>query len=269
MADLSDVESALSAFALSVVYANGLGAPSLTGKPTRVYRGWPVRGALDRDLELGIVNISVFAVPGATRNTTRWGTAVHTSLGRPSLTVAVTATSAVFGGTGGAGQLAGLLIDGQPFVHRLQDGDTAALVAAVLAETIGRTRVCWLSGTTLDVPGSVGMKGRVTADANVLTEWGRQEQGFRLSVWCPDPGSRDQVCSALGSAFAAQSLLVLADGTAGQVRYRSTVSIDDGQDAHLYRRDLLFDVEYGTTSVQSVASMLFGDLQTDDIDIYA
>jgi len=90
VADLSDVEAALSEFALSVVYANGLGAPSLTGKPTRVYRGWPVRGALDRDLELGIVNISVFAVPGATRNTTRWGTTVHTSVGRPSLTVAVT-----------------------------------------------------------------------------------------------------------------------------------------------------------------------------------
>ena len=113
------------------------------------------------------------------------------------------------------------------------------------------------------------MQGRVTADANVLTEWCRQEQRFRVSVWCSDPGSRDRVCSMIGSAFAAQSFLVLADGTAGHVRYRSTVSIDDGQDAHLYRRDLLFDVEYGTTSVQSVASMLFGDLQTDDIDIYA
>ena len=268
MADLSDVETALAASVVAAVYPAGEAAASVTGAPVRVYRGWPVTGALDLDLAAGIINVSVFAVPGDTRNTTRWGATTQTTQAIPSLTVQVSGNAASFGGIAGLGQVAGLLVDNQPFVYRGHVGDTPALVAAVLAQDVRAVRACWLSGVTVSVPGATRLVARVAADGIALTEWGRQEQGFRISVWCPNPTTRDVVCSAIGGALSATSFLLLADGTGGRVRYRSTTSIDDAQNAQLYRRDLVFGVEYATSVTVSAPSLLFGDVQVAGGDIY-
>jgi hypothetical protein len=72
----------------------------------------------------------------------------------------------------------------------------------------------------------------------------------------------------MGSALAATSFLRLADGSGGRVRYRSGTSIDDDQDAQVYRRDLVYDVEYGTSVTGMVPSMLFGDLVMNGNGIY-
>ena len=268
MADLSDVEAALAASVVAAVYPRGEAAASVTGKPVRVYRGWPLTGALDLDLAAGIANVSVFAVPGDTRNTTRWGAVTQTTQSAATLTVEVSGNSATFGGTGGAGQVAGLLVDDQVFAYRSQEGDTPALVAAVLAQDVRAVRTCWLSAVTVSVPGAVKLLARVAADGTTLTEWGRQDQGFRISAWCPDPSTRDVVCSAVGSALASASFLALADGTGGRVRYRSTTSVDDAQNAQLYRRDLVVSVEYATSLLVAAPSLLFGDVRIAGGDTY-
>ncbi len=268
MADLSDVEAALVSAVMAALYSADVGALSVTGQPVRVYRGWPVTGGLDRDLAAGIVNVSVFAVPGATRNTTRWGPVTHTVPGQATMRATVSGNAVRFDGVGGVGQVVGLLVDGQPFMRRGQANDTPALIAAMMAESVRSQRACWLSGVTISVPGARSIVARTVADGGVLTEWARQEQGFRVSAWCPDPATRDLVCSRIGQAMATNAFLTLADGTAGRIRYRSTTSVDDAQSAQLYRRDLLYDVEYAT-SVQTVApSMLFGDVHLSDADHY-
>ena len=268
MADLSDVETALAESVVAALYPGGIAAASVTGEPVRVYRGWPLTGPLDLDLAAGICNVSVFAVPGDTRNTTRWAAVTQTTQAAARLSVTVSGTAATFGGAGGVGQVAGLLADGQPFVYRGQAGDTPALVAAVLAQDVRATRACWLSGATVSVPGAARLLARVVADGSALTEWGRQEQGFRISAWCPNPAARDLVCSTIGSAFSAVSFLALADGTSGRLRYRSTTSIDDAQNAQLYRRDLVFGVEYATSFKASAPSLLFGDVRLAGSDFY-
>jgi hypothetical protein len=207
-----------------------------------------------------VVNVSVFPVPGATENTTRWRPLVTTTAGVRSLSVALSGASATFLGQGGAGQLAGVLLDNEPFVYRVQDGDTPALVAAVMAGLVQQVRSCWLSGPTITVPGVSSIVARVVADGSTSTEWARQRQEFRISAWCPDPVSRDLVCGAIGSVFAATSFLALRDGSAGRLRYRATASLDDDQDARQYRRDLVYDVEYGTSLLEAAPAMLFGDL---------
>lgn len=269
MADLSDVESALVGAITAIVYPGGASLPSLTGSPVRVYRGWPLSGSLDNDLLAGIVNISVFPIPGGTRNTTRWRPVADVTPGVATLTVTTNGASATFGGTGGAGQLAGLLVANQAFVYRGQAGDTPALVAAMLAQSVRASMVCWLSGTTVTVPEATTLVARVAADGTLLTEWARQEQGFRISAWCPSPAVRDSVCTAIGATLSAVAFLTLADGTAGRIRYRSTSSFDDDQDAQVYRRDLIYDVEYGTTIAQAAPSMLFGDLVLAGAAIFA
>ena len=268
LADLSDVETGLIGALTEIVYPNGTAAPSVTGSPVRIYRGWPLLGPLGNDLANGCSNISVFAVPGATHNTTRWAPVSSMSAGVVTLTVTVNGASALFGGVAGLGQVAGLLVANRPFVYRGRAGDTPALVAAMLAQAVQTQRACRISGATVSVPGVSGVVARVVADGSSVTEWARQRQGFRVSLWCPSPMVRDELCNVIGSALSTVSFLTLADGTSGRVRYRSTTSVDDDQDAQQYRRDLVYDIEYGTTVQASAPAMLFGDLMWSGTPIY-
>jgi hypothetical protein len=159
-----------------------------------------------------------------------------------------------------AGELAGLLIDEQAFVYRAQAGDGAGLVAAALADLVRAVRSCWLQQASVTVPGAIRLQARTAGVATIVQEWGRQEQAFRISVFCPSPQVRDAVCSAVGGSLSQVAFLALADGTAGRLRYRSSTSSDGEQVASIYRRDLVFEVEYGTTVTQQAPAMLFGDL---------
>lgn len=268
MADLSDIETALVAAVTEAVYPAGLTALSITGTPLRIYRGWPLIGPLGNDLALGVANISIFSVPSATRNTTRWAPRTSSSPGIPTLLVAVNGNAATFSGTAGVGQVAGLLVQNEAFVYRCQNGDTPAVVAAMLAQTVRKLRACWLSSTTVSIPNADSIIARVVADGSSVTEWARQRQSFRITAWCPDPMLRDTVCSCIGSALSSVAFLPLADGTAGRIRFRSTASYDDDQDAQQYRRDLVYEVEYGTTVEAAAPSMLFGDLIWSGTSIY-
>ncbi len=226
-------------------------------------------GGLEADLGAGVANVSVFPVPEASRNTTRWAPIVCVTPGVQTLYVEVTGNSVSFSGNGGPGQTVGLLVDGQPFVYRTTPEDTPALVAAMLANSVRAVRSCWLSGTTLAVPGCIKLIARIVADATTLTEWGRQEQEFRISVWCSSPAIRDRVCSLVCSSLASTSFLTLPDGSNGRIRYKSTGSNDDNQNTPEYRRDLLYEVEYGTTQESTAPVMLFGDLNLIGSPIYA
>jgi hypothetical protein len=268
LADLSDVETALVAAATGAIYPDGLMAPTITGTPVRIYRGWPLIGPLGNDLAGGVANISIFSIPNATRNTTRWAPVTHSTPGVPTLVAAVNGNAATFSGMAGLGQVAGLLVQNEPFVYRCQEGDTPALVAAMLAQLVRTTRACWLSGTTVSIPGAESIIARVVADGASVTEWTRQRQTFRITAWSPDPISRDTLCSSIGSALSSVAFLSLSDGTNGRIRFKSTASFDDDQDSQQYRRDLIYDVEYGTTVEASAPSMLFGDLIWSGDSIY-
>jgi len=260
LADLSDVEIALVTAVSACIYPAGISEPSITGTPVRIYRGWPQPGPLAADLAQSVANISIYAVPHATHNTTRWGPVTNYTKGVITLTVRTSGNSVTFGGVGGAGQVAGVLVNNQPFAYSANAGDTPALIAAVLAQNIRLVTGCWLSGDTLTVPGVSSVIARVVANGIAATEWARQVQGFRIAAWCPSPAARDLLCSAIGGVFSAMSFLTLGDGSAGRLRYRSTQCFDDDQDAQQYRRDLIYEVEYGTSLVEAAPAMLFGDL---------
>lgn len=265
MADLSDVETALVASCISALYPAGQTAVGVTRAGIRIYRGWPASAALDADLARGVVNVSVFPVPGDTRNTTRWGVQVSASTKLPQLTVQSVGDAVSFGGIAAPGQVAGILADDRPYVRRVGQGDTPGSVAASLAAEIAVDRACSVSGTIVTVPGAIRLLGRVVADAAETSEWARQEQGFRISVWAPDPRSRDLVNSTLMEALTQIAFLMFSDGSAGRLRYRRTTSVDHDQDARLYRRDLVYDVEYATTVAGLQPSMLFGDVVLDGV----
>ncbi len=269
MADQSDVEAALVGVVASVLQPGGPSTQTIVGSGVRVYRGWPMPAALDADLALSVLNVSVSAMPNSARNTTRWGLYAWAPTVSPGVTVSVSGNVANFSGTPNAGDLAGLLVDEVPYVYQVQPGDSAALVSAALADLVRQDRICWLQGAVVTVPGAAHLVARTMAMQISTAEWARQEQGFRVSVWSPSPGFRDAACSAIGSQLAQTAFLTLADQTGGRLRYRNTASFDEGQGAGVYRRDLVYDIEYATTVVSMLPAMLFGDLVFNGVSSFA
>jgi hypothetical protein len=260
MADQSDVEAALTRLVSAAIYPQGTNVSSILGADCRIYRGWPNAAALNADLAGKRVNITVFPEPRQQLNTTRWSAEfMPAALVTPTLTVSVDGTAATFGGTADPGQVAGLLADNMAVVHRTETGDTPAMVAAILASYLRTQRAAVLSDAVVTVPGARLLIGRVVADQSFTEELRRQLQRFRITCWCPDPASRDAIAAAVDTALAAQTFIPLPDGTQGRLRFVSSAVFDQSQDAQLYRRDLVYSVDYSTTQTTTLPSMIFGD----------
>jgi hypothetical protein len=267
MADQSDVETALVALASAALYPRGVDADSVCGQPCRVYRGWPNPLALDADLAAGRVNVSVFPMDGATRNTTRYGDDWLAAPPPATLTVAVAGNAVTFGGTADPDQLAGIAAGGHSYVYRTQVNDTPPVVAANLAALARADFLVQLVGATLALPGAHDLIGRVVADAASLKQVRRQSQRFSVISWCNDPAVRDTVAAAIDTALASLRFIALPDGTQGRLIYAGGATLDQSQDAALYRRDLLYDVEYATTILAVQPLMLFGTGTVNTTDI--
>jgi hypothetical protein len=267
MADESDVENALVGQIVALLYPNGAGSASSVAAPVKVFRGHPSNSLLLDDRANGVLDVSVFPVAGTTRNTTRWGVQIYETLVSPSITVTTSGHSATFSGAANGGELAGILADQIAYIYTTQPGDTAALVAATLAQAIRINAACVVSGATVTLPGSKAIIGRIAAPAAALEEWGRQEQDFRVSVWAPNPTLRDLTAGSICASLATVSFLTLADGTGGRMRYQSTASIDEDQGSSIYRRDMTYTVEYATTSSVQNPTVLFGDLDLNGTPI--
>ncbi len=260
MADQSDVENALVELVASAIYPNGPTFPSIPGPDCRIYRGWPNSAALNTDLAAGRINVTVFPQGEPGQKTTRYSQEWLGSRVTPTLTAVASGVSIEISGAADPGQLVGVLVDNASYVYRTQGNDTPTTVAAKLAAAIRADWIVNLSGATLTIPGAGIVLTRVVADTPVIRELRRQEQEFRITCWCPTPATRDASATAIDLLLAGLQFLDLSDGTKGRILYRGTFVFDQAQDALLYRRDLLYNVEYPTTIAALQPSMLFGDL---------
>jgi len=262
MADHADVEEALVRLAADVLYPEGAQAPSVVGTVCRIYRGWPTGAALDADLQAGRVHVTVFPEARPQVVTTRHPDR-HEPIATvvPGLSISVAGRQASVAGVAHEGQVAGLLVDAMAVVHRTARGDTPEMVAAVLATYLRTRLIVTVDGATLTVAGQGPMLGRVVADQPVRRETRRQRQVFRLSAWCPDPATRDRVAAAIDTRLSAVDFVELADGTSGRLLFRGSSVLDQGRRARLYRRDLLYSVDYATTVAETLPVMIFGDMK--------
>jgi len=259
MADQADVETAITAIVANALYPAGTGAASVTGNVCRVYRGYPTAPALDADLAAGVLHVSVVA-DGVIKNVTRypriWQTVAPVAA---SLTVEAGAQSASFAGTCAVGQLAGVAVGGALFPYAVQSNDTPATVASNLAALL--RAVGWFvdyAGATITIPDARLFTARVVNGAGALQEIKRQVQEFKITLWCPDPASRDVAAPAVDAALAAAAFIPLADGSSARMIFLGSDVVDEAADATLYKRELRYSAEYPTTLAQITPAMLFG-----------
>jgi uncharacterized protein YaiE (UPF0345 family) len=260
MADQADVETALAAIVANALYPAGTAAASAIGNVCRVYRGFPAAPALDADLAAGVVNVSVAAEAAPVKNVTRyprqWVTVAPVTA---MLNVQAAGKSAAFSGTCAAGQLAGVMVDDALFAYAVQRNDSPATVASNLAALLRSAG--WLvdyAGSMITVPAAVRFTARVVNGAGALQEIKRQIQSFKITLWCPDPASRDAAAPCIDQALAGLNFIPLADGTYARLLFVASSAEDGSADASLYRRDITYSAEYPTVLAQMTPAMLFG-----------
>ncbi|WP_428493228.1 hypothetical protein [Rhodopila sp.] len=258
MADISDVEQAVASTVTSILYPAGTIESSILGVFCRIYRGWPNSTTLNADLSAGSVNVTVTSDNESGRITTRYLPEWYKMPSMPGVAGSVTGQTVIISGNPSAGDVVGVIVDGAAYAYRIVAGDTPGLVAANLSGLIQTNRPSLVQGPTVSVPGASTILVRVVHDSSASFESRRQEKDVRIISWCPTPPIRDLVATALDAAFNEMSFLVLSDDTSARITYRSTACYDQSQNALLYRRDLLYTVEYPTVTIIEQPSMLFG-----------
>lgn len=256
MADITDVENSLVALIAQTLYPNGTAQPSVAGFDCAVYAGWPTASRLDADLAAGKTHVTVF--PTATeRNTSRypkeWKTQAVTV---PTLTLAIAGQTVTVGGAipspFSAHNLA-ILATGKNYVYAVQAGDTLASIATALAALLAADFPGTTStGAVITCPVSCHLTAaKVGTSGTSIREVRRQERVFQITVWSNTPANRDAVIQPVDLALAATNFITLADGTAARLLYKGSPITDNNQKAKLYRRDLMYTVEYATTQVKT------------------
>jgi hypothetical protein len=210
-------------------------------------------------LRSGAVNVSVYAL-NREEQVSRFQSGWRLLAGppQPTLALTVSGTSVTIGGTVEVPQNVAIIVGGQAgYAYAVQAADTPTSIATALAALIvvdwpGTTS----SGPVVTVPGATFLIGRAGTFGVSIRELKRQRRDIQMSLWASTPSLRDQVAALLDPALAALEFLTLADGTAGRLLYVGSPHDDTVQKEVLYRRNLIYSVEYGTTETRDDAEIL-------------
>jgi hypothetical protein len=286
VADLSDVTAYLASAVAAAVYPSGTtGGPSVCGLDCRIYEGWPIPDQLDLDMAGNVAggaartggpvaNISVFPMLGTGVTTYQIQDAVYTiapaALG---LTVSVAGNVVTVSGAAQPGEYITLICDGNVVFSRTNPVTSLILgLLAVDAQAVYPS--AFATATTLTVPvarslvvrqGGIGTLGKVTH---------RQRHSVMITVWSPNRVARNALASAIDVALKANVKVTMPDTSQALIVYSRTNVSDELQSSTIYRRDLIYDVEYATlqtfpgyviTSVNTTIASASGNAQASAI----
>jgi hypothetical protein len=276
MADTSDCENALVVLCDAILYSLGDSNASITGVPMRIYRGTPNSEQLDADLASGYAHVTILSRAGFSRLTGGYLDNPQGVPTTPTLTVTVAGNVVTIGGTPGAGQLVGVVVNGRAYAYACTGSDTLATTATALAAlaSAGGGAITDTSGAQiagLDTEGAATASGaaitfstssivraRVGAvgTSQTFTRW--QMQAFCITTWAPNPAARDAIVSALDAALSGTRFIDLPDGQGARLLWHGSTSDDVPQREQLWKRELVYTIQYGTSQTLSAPQMLWG-----------
>jgi hypothetical protein len=262
MADLSDVTAYLAQAAASAVYPNGTAQPSVAAVDCRIYEGWPNPDQLDRDMAGqmlagtppkpvarpgGVVaNVSVFPLHGT-------GVAVYQILDE-TYTITPPAYGLAFSLAGNVVTITGQPLAGEyltvvadnAHVYSASGATTQALLAALAAQAQGDYPSATSDATTLTIPAQAYLVVRQGATAVLGKVTHRQKHAVMVTVWAPTHSVRSALAAAIDNALKQTTKVAMPDTSQALVIYSRTNVLDEQQSQTIYRRDLVYDVEYAT-----------------------
>jgi hypothetical protein len=260
LADLSDVTTYLAAAAAAAVYPNGTSQPSVAAMDCRIYEGWPIADKLDKDMQglkddntargTGpVANVSVFPMQGT-------GITVYQILDQTytitpaaiTMGVSVNGTTNVITVTGqpSIGEYLTLICDGN-IVFSRTGANTQAILAAIAADAqAGGYPSASSTATTLTVPVGHSLVVRQGGQALMGKVTHRQRHSVMVTVWAPNQVSRKTLAAAIDVKIKKALKVSMPDTSQAIVCYNRTNVSDEQQTSGIYRRDLIYDVEYAT-----------------------
>lgn len=259
MADLTDVSTAIVALIDAVLYPNGDTQPPASSVPaTRIYPGWPIPAQLDGDLAAGTAHVSVFN--RESRNSTRYQTVpLDMAVTAPTLTLTVSGQTITVGGTVAAGVNTAVIVGSSAFTYQTAANDTLSTIATALANAINATYPgTTSSGAVITLPnaGPPINAARVGGSGQQMTEAGRVEQVFQITVWASTPATRQAIAKLITPTIMATRFLTLADGTSARLILKGQRDDDVPQKELLFRRDIMVTVEYVETVVNTSTTVI-------------
>ncbi|MGK3131151.1 hypothetical protein ACCW76_18325 [Pantoea sp. C8B4] len=84
-----------------------------------------------------------------------------------------------------------------------------------------------------------------------VRELRRQIKDFQVTVWAPTPSLRNTIGTAIDTALSEHCHIDLGDGVPAQMFYARQFDSDSAENWHVYRRDLIFSVNFATTQTIS------------------
>lgn len=255
MADITDVSNALVTVIAGIVYPNGTSQPSITGAAVLVHPGWPDAVQLRADLAAGKVHVSVYPQPNMLRIVdtamSDWSTP---SAPVNTITLTLSGQTVTVGGTVSTPQNAALVVDNKAYVYAVQAGDTLASIATALAALVNADQSASAAGAVVTIPGAKYISPRVGGQGVAVRETRRQEQGYQITVWANCFDQRDPIAAAIDSALSGIPHLALADQSAA-LRFKNSRQDDSQQKEGIYRRDLMYAVEFSTFASQTLTQI--------------
>jgi hypothetical protein len=254
MADLSDVENSLT----NLIYEAVLDTPIPNHPNVRVSRGWITATAENIDIANGVINITVYSMPGSSRNITRYTTEWYdidndVFIG---LSATINSNQITFVGSILTNQIIAVIIGQNSYVYTVQASDTINSIVTLFSNQIPNAIG---NGAVLTLPTDYLVNINFGNPIIQQRELERQDQEIRVTLWCPTPESRDDTARIIGGYLAQFDFLKFSDGSYGEKKYWGTFSDDVPSKEKLWKRDLRYQIEYATTQNKAFYPVLVAE----------
>jgi hypothetical protein len=146
----------------------------------------------------------------------------------------------------GLGEYLTLVIDNAAVCSQT-GANTAAMLSALATEAQGKGYPsASATATTLTIPFGHSLVVRQGGTAVLGKVTHRQRQSVMVTVWSPTQAARSTLAGAIDNAIKNKIKVAMPDTSQALVIYSRTNVLDDRQSTAIYRRDLIYDVEYAT-----------------------
>lgn len=262
MADISDVTAFLANAAKNAVYPSGILSPSVAGMDVRIFEGWPVADQLELDMAGKmlsgtppvpiarpggpLINVSVFPMLGNTA--TPYQILDSTWLISPpvyGLAISVVNGVITITGTPTAGEYLSIIAD-RTYAHSESGVSAAAIIASLAADFAANYSGVSSTASTLTIPYKFDLTVRQGAVGTLGKVIHRQKQSVMITTWAPTHAARTTIAKAIDVTLKIFGVITMPDTSQANLSYNRTNVMDDQQMRTVYRRDLIYDVEYAT-----------------------
>ena len=144
------------------------------------------------------------------------------------------------------------IVDNIGYAYPLKDTDTLNDIATGLEALIPNAVAV---DNVVTVPGAYSVIVRISVCGMVAYESKRQEKLYYVTVWANTPELRETVGSAIDVSLGDIERADLPDGSAAAITYKGSQEDDHLQKSIIYRRDLIYTIEYPTLVSQKAFSI--------------